>query len=663
MTWLTPIAGAILAGILIPPLVLLYFLKLRRRTQPIACTLLWKRSVEDLHANTPFQKLRRNLLLLLQLLALILLALAIMQPQIEAARRHGNKTILLIDNSASMTATDVEDDANRLEQAKRLAGQRVEQMLSGGLFGGSGNEIMIVAFADHAEVICPFSDSESKLLEAIDRIRLTHGESRIDEALRLARAYSTNVDPDNNRAVAEPAQIELFSDGNIVDLGEQVVRGSERMRYHTIGSEAPNNVAITAVSIDRPYDQTSAVEVFVSLVNFNTQAVICDLQLKVDGRTRAIEEVALGAATIDPATGTLLPKRSNLVFTPFEQQRGAVIEIQNLREDDLGVDNTVRVVVAPLKQLRVALVGTDLDLHRHALQGIDQLEPIELLTPEVYESAVQSADGLNRYDVIVLQGYMPTAEMFPPARYLTFGATPPITGFNDFGESDVQMVLGVKNEHPVFRFLTVDELITGPVRLLAPGDDVEVLADGNETPIIVAVSRGGMHIIHVAFDPLESIWPLQRSFPTFIFNAVEYLGHAGEALNGAGFSPGEALTTRLPQTASEIVIDTPYALREEVHPLDPALLSWGPIREVGIYTLTWREPGRSERRERHFAANLLSEAESRITPQAAIDLGGDTVTGSTAGKTGYVPLWPWAIGLCLTVMMLEWWVYHRKAFI
>src|SRR5688572_33394249 len=99
--FLNPGAAALAAAIAIPALLVLYFLKLRRREMPVSSTLLWKKAIQDLQVNAPFQKLRRNLLLLLQMLLLLLLVLALARPVANYTPGAGESTVIIIDRSAS----------------------------------------------------------------------------------------------------------------------------------------------------------------------------------------------------------------------------------------------------------------------------------------------------------------------------------------------------------------------------------------------------------------------------------------------------------------------------------------------------------------------------------------------------------------------------------
>src|SRR5437868_12524552 len=122
MAWLphflSPWAAIVAAGIAVPALLILYFLKLRRREMAVSSTLLWKKAIQDLQVNAPYQKLRRNLLLILQLLLLLALCLALSRPVANYTPGAGKTSVILIDRSASMSARDV-DGRTRLDEAKR----------------------------------------------------------------------------------------------------------------------------------------------------------------------------------------------------------------------------------------------------------------------------------------------------------------------------------------------------------------------------------------------------------------------------------------------------------------------------------------------------------------------------------------------------------------
>src|SRR5438552_11108095 len=118
-------AWSALAGVPVG-IIALYFLKLRRRPVRVPSTLLWRRSLEDLHVNSLFQRLRRNLLLFLQLLAVALAMLALLGPRVQGTTGQGQRYVLAIDESASMGATDV--SPSRLERAKQEAKKIIDGM-------------------------------------------------------------------------------------------------------------------------------------------------------------------------------------------------------------------------------------------------------------------------------------------------------------------------------------------------------------------------------------------------------------------------------------------------------------------------------------------------------------------------------------------------------
>jgi hypothetical protein len=157
----------------------LYFLKLKRENFVISSTLLWRRCIDEMRVNSPFQRLRRNLLLLLQIIILALLVLALARPFRAAEGILGHNIILLLDNSASMSATDVKP--NRLEQARR----KLYDLLQ----ARSDAQTAIVVYAGSAHTLVPLSDdlaTSGNLLEALRPSIMPEPGHRADLAVEKA---------------------------------------------------------------------------------------------------------------------------------------------------------------------------------------------------------------------------------------------------------------------------------------------------------------------------------------------------------------------------------------------------------------------------------------------------------------------------------------------
>jgi hypothetical protein len=651
MEWLSPFIGLYAAAVAVPLLLVLYFLKLKRREVVVSSTLLWKRAVQDLQVNAPFQRLRRNLLLLLQLLALATILVALAGPVLAWSRGPGQRYVLLIDRSASMSATDVQP--SRLEAAKEQAKVLIESLRSGAALSlREGSDLaMVIAFDRHAKVMCNFTADKRQLIAAIDAIEPSDGPSLLAEALTMARAFAQSPGVEGNiRSAEEAAKLALFSDGRIQDLDGLVV-GPEELAFHRIG-QGPDNVGVTAMNARRSYEQPEQVEIFASLANYGAEPATRDVQLAIDGNVQAIRSVTIPAAQ----AGGEVPFKPGQTVVNFSLSHSAagVLEVRQLGADALAGDDAAWSILEPPKRLSVLLVTQGNPVLESALQAcpLARLDPCTPAGFDAMDPAVFTVQ--QRYDVIVLDNHVPART--PQCRYLVFGPPPRGIDVNCPQELDNQVMVDWRSQHPVLQYVNLTNFFALKGRKLELPRDAEVLAEFNESPALALVRRQGSTYLLAGFDILQSNWPFEPSFILFCYNAVSFLGAQVGSGGRHELAVGEPIAIEGVPAETALTLTRPDATTAALTPDPGGTVRFPGTQRVGVYTV--QAPGQPGRR---YAVNLLDAEESRVEPQDEIKFSSVAVAAQEQMiQRANVPLWPPLVLAALVLVCLEWLAYNLK---
>src|SRR4051812_9330689 len=326
-----------LAGLaLAPPAIVgLYFLKLKRQPLEVPSTYLWKKSIEDMHVNSLWQRLRQNLLLFLQLLLVALAMLALLRPGWESAKLDGDRFIFLVDNSASMSATDIDGAKNRLDEAKKLVGGLIDQM-------DSGMTAMLVSFADTPQVVQEFTNNRRLLRERLETIEPTVRGTDLKGALELADGLANpsrmpiqEGDREIDVVEAQPATVYIFSDGRFEDV-KGFSLGNLKPYYIPLGSMEAKNLAITAFSTRRSDAHPEERQAFIQVSNFTTEVQKPTVELKLDGNFLDAKEVEVPAGESAGVAFPLADAPPGKLTARLKYDLDTATKRDALEQDDLG---------------------------------------------------------------------------------------------------------------------------------------------------------------------------------------------------------------------------------------------------------------------------------------------------------------------------------------
>ncbi len=552
MSFLSPLA--LLGLVFVPAVLAMYLLKLRRDERVVPSTLLWQRLLTDVEANAPWQRLRRSLLLFLQLLLVVLLSILAARPFLERPAGLAGDVVVVIDTSASMGATDIPPD--RLAEAKVKVLERLHDLPANGT-------VSVIAAGRTARVVVNGTSDIGRVRAAIDGITVSPATGDLGDALNLANALA---------ARAGDAEILVATDAALAI--KPTARLDHKVSVIQVGRERKNQ-AIVALAV-RPAPSGVTRSVFVSIANLDIEPAQRRLELYADGILKEVKDLtALEAQTRTEVVIDDVPRGTSVIEVRLVGPDG------NAGGDSLAFDDRAWAVVPPDRLRRILLVGPGDPYLETALTYLPNTE-LYGVTPDKYGPSTHP----ELFDLIIFEGYLPG--VLPKAAVLAIA--PPAT--SDLGEVIGTLadpgIATLPAEDPILKYVDLSSVHIGKAtKLTLPAWARSVIPGPGGAPLLYAGEHDGRRTGVMAFLPRNSDLPLQVAFPVLMSNLAGELLGGGSAPTQA-VTPGDPVTIPVPAGAASIKVERPDGSIVELAPAtdDAPSVAFSQTDLLGVYTAT-----------------------------------------------------------------------------
>ena len=664
MNFLTPLA--FLLALTIPIIIAMYLLKLRRVEQTVASTYLWQRMVRDVEANAPWQKLRRNLLLLLQLIVALLLMLALARPFTWASGPTGATVVLILDHSLSMAATDVDPnrpELNRLATAKAQINQWIDSL-------PAATSVTLIAAGETPKVAVASTQDRRLLKNGLNNISITPKPSNLNAALTLASAIA-NQNPD--------VAIQLYSDFS----GQtDTLRSAQNINISTVvvGS-TDQNQAISNLTLETQDDKSKG---FVQVSNFSDQPATRRVLIS----TQSLDQADEARQLINVVDLEIAPRSTESIVLDSLSADVQLLHAQFTEPDPLALDDQAWAIAQNQTPTNILLISLG---NRFLQTALALLPNVDITTqrPTDFESSTEQP----QYALTIFDSYVPITATLPSTNLFFIGPTRSTPFFDISGSIEQPTLEKTIEADPRLSNLSISDInVLNATRITVPDWATTLIHDAtSESPILFAGQaidqENDQRVATLAFDIRNSDLPLNVAFPLLLANMIDWLG-GGSISIPTQVAYGDTFSFVPPPSVRSVDLFGPNGVTERLIP-EAGRVTIGPTQSAGLYTLSWAGPsgdrpatdqsadvtGTDSTKRANFVVNAYTPAEADIAPNpvaaATLDSAAnpDGINGpasaSTSLQTNSQPSqsprewWRLVALAALIMLMVEWLVYHR----
>lgn len=594
--------------VLIPLIILLYMLKQKAKEYPFSSSMLWREIYNNIEATKPWEKLKKNLLMILQIVTVLLLIFALMAPYLKRGGRRFDNVILVIDTSASM-GIRYNEDRTRLEEAIERACDYVDTL------------------SETAQVTILTSDQEAGIVKS----NVTD-KSDLRKALR--EIQGTDLKGDAGTAVSV-----VQSMANQWEQYEAVFLTDTPVELGSLEAQVINlytdyqNLSMDYIGYGTEYDEAGnpSLTVIGKITNGTASDVVTDVNLYGDDTLLMVQSVQVPAASSQ--------------FFYFQQVdfNGNVLMAEINNKDDLEADNRAYAARKGQGQERVLLVTNDNMFLEKAIVNVSWVD--------LYKTNQLSAVGKDEeFDLYIFDGMVPDTLPEegniiymnpPPGNGITVSAS--ITSVNlEFLETEITSYVsgfhfGVSSAREFERPVWADNFISS----------------GSGCVGYFGID-GQRRVAVLGFDLHDSDLALQAEFPILVSNLMDYMMVSG-MVSEDYYETGDKIVFNGNLNGSEIRIQNPEGIATTLAAAVETS-AYTDTGRAGIYSVsqTVNEVENTE----NFVVRFPVEQESHQNGEKTEE--NETVGEDDKNLSGGRDLRNLIIILILIALAVEWFVYVRQ---